>query len=122
MTKLLFSLDKSMDKYIEKKELIMHSYIGYSLEQDSWDDGPKESYKKYCKTCTKHGFMVEHDNFSHDSVYCDRCSEMLHLGAVRNKNQKTWVETGKGNFCLKCFCNETNYGESLRDDDTWGLE
>lgn len=107
------------------KEPIIHSHIEPNLEYGSWEDGPLESYRKYCKTCKQHGWMEKHDNFSHDSIYCDSCNEMVHLGALRNKNQMTWVETGNGNFCMQCFCDKTNYGESLRNDDElelWALK
>jgi hypothetical protein len=35
-------------------------------------------------------------------VVCDRCEASLHMS--NNECMQTWVETGIGNFCLKCFC------------------
>lgn len=34
-------------------------------------------------------------------VRCDRCESLLHLPS--NSCMRTWVETGRGNFCLRCF-------------------
>ena len=34
-------------------------------------------------------------------VRCDRCGSLLHLWS--NRCMRTWVETGNGNFCLRCF-------------------
>jgi hypothetical protein len=34
-------------------------------------------------------------------VRCDRCESLLHLPT--NNCMRTWVETGHGNFCLRCF-------------------
>jgi hypothetical protein len=34
-------------------------------------------------------------------VRCDRCESLLHLPS--NRCMRTWVETGDGNFCLRCF-------------------
>lgn len=34
-------------------------------------------------------------------VHCDRCEALLHLSS--NSCMRTWVETGRGNFCLRCF-------------------
>ena len=34
-------------------------------------------------------------------VRCDRCESLLHLPS--NSCMRTWVETGVGNFCLRCF-------------------
>lgn len=36
-----------------------------------------------------------------DSLYCNRCGEMLH--ASNNECMQPWMETGKGNYCLYCF-------------------
>lgn len=37
------------------------------------------------------------------AVGCDNvsCSELLH--ASNNENMRGWVETGRGNYCLRCF-------------------
>jgi hypothetical protein len=34
-------------------------------------------------------------------VSCDRCDTPLHLQS--NSCMRTWVESGRGNFCLRCF-------------------
>jgi hypothetical protein len=34
-------------------------------------------------------------------VRCDRCGSLLHLPS--NRCMRTWVETGQGNFCMRCF-------------------
>ena len=34
-------------------------------------------------------------------VRCDRCESLLHLPS--NSCMRTWVETGHGNFCVRCF-------------------
>ena len=34
-------------------------------------------------------------------VRCDRCESLLHLPS--NSCMRTWVETGQGNFCVRCF-------------------
>jgi hypothetical protein len=34
-------------------------------------------------------------------VYCTSCKAMLH--ASNNECMQTWVETGRGDFCVKCF-------------------
>jgi hypothetical protein len=34
-------------------------------------------------------------------VHCDRCESLLHLQS--NSCMRTWIETGRGNFCLRCF-------------------
>jgi hypothetical protein len=35
------------------------------------------------------------------SVYCTACKDMVH--ASNNECMTTWVETGKGGYCLACF-------------------
>jgi hypothetical protein len=34
-------------------------------------------------------------------VRCDSCDSVVHLQS--NSCMRTWVETGSGNFCLRCF-------------------
>jgi hypothetical protein len=34
-------------------------------------------------------------------VYCDRCETLLHMQT--NSCMRTWIETGQGNFCVRCF-------------------
>lgn len=35
------------------------------------------------------------------NIHCNKCNEMVH--ACNNECMQTWVEAGKGNFCLACF-------------------
>lgn len=51
---------------------------------------------------------------AYESVNCAACCESLH--AANNECMQTWVESGRGNFCLACFAVD---GEVL--DDTSGL-
>lgn len=34
-------------------------------------------------------------------IFCEHCSVMLH--AYNNECMQTWVESGLGNMCFKCF-------------------
>lgn len=50
----------------------------------------------------------------HDKeVYCASCKEMLHF--YINECMQTWIETGEGNYCVKCFFKEDRsvLGENL---------
>lgn len=38
---------------------------------------------------------------SHKCVLCSTCGGMLH--ASNNECMQTWIETGNGNFCVRCF-------------------
>jgi hypothetical protein len=49
-------------------------------------------------------------------VYCASCKAMLH--ASNNECMQTWVETGRGNFCVKCFAKISDV-DAL--DDEYGL-
>lgn len=50
-------------------------------------------------------------------VLCSSCGEMLH--ASNNECMQTWVETGKGDFCIPCFSKIADV-QSL--DDEYGLK
>ena len=50
------------------------------------------------------------------TVYCNDCQIMVHAG--NNECMTTWVETGKGAYCIDCFAEAT---DGVVDDD-WGLE
>jgi hypothetical protein len=54
---------------------------------------------------------------AYTSISCQQCGGLLH--AFNNECMQTWVETGKGNFCLSCFVKlyEADEGEDAR----WGL-
>jgi hypothetical protein len=34
-------------------------------------------------------------------VYCDRCDTLLHVQT--NSCMRTWIESGRGNYCMRCF-------------------
>lgn len=34
-------------------------------------------------------------------VYCDRCETLLHIQT--NSCMRTWIESGRGNHCVRCF-------------------
>ncbi len=34
-------------------------------------------------------------------VFCDKCKESLH--ASNNECMQTWIESGAGNHCMRCF-------------------
>jgi hypothetical protein len=34
-------------------------------------------------------------------VYCDRCETLLHMQT--NSCMRTWIESGRGNYCVRCF-------------------
>lgn len=34
-------------------------------------------------------------------VYCDRCETLLHMQT--NSCMRTWIESGRGNHCVRCF-------------------
>ncbi len=52
-----------------------------------------------------------------EQVYCRRCRALVH--AFNNECMQTWVETGKGPYCLACFAAEG--GEVLEERDGWAL-
>jgi len=60
--------------------------------------------------------LSENDNNAYKCVYCNICSEMLHCS--NNECMQTWIETGEGNFCFKCFSKENR--EVL--NDTLGIK
>jgi len=40
---------------------------------------------------------------SEKQVHCKKCKVLVH--AFNNECMQTWIETGSGNYCLKCFAN-----------------
>ena len=38
---------------------------------------------------------------AHTRVYCDRCETLLHMQT--NSCLRTWIESGRGNHCVRCF-------------------
>lgn len=45
--------------------------------------------------------LPEGHYLAYETVDCKTCHVMLH--ADNNECMQTWIETGKGNYCLKCF-------------------
>jgi hypothetical protein len=45
--------------------------------------------------------LPEGHPLAHERVRCDRCETLLHIQS--NSCARTWVECGRGNFCLHCF-------------------
>jgi hypothetical protein len=43
---------------------------------------------------------------AYKTVDCDKCDVMVH--ASNNECMQTWVESGKGNYCLACFVSLTD--------------
>ena len=50
-------------------------------------------------------------------VNCVTCDKMVHAG--NNECMSTWVETGKGEFCIRCFAGIQDV-EALEDE--YGLQ
>ena len=46
------------------------------------------------------GLPAEHP-LAHARVYCDRCQTLLHMQT--NSCMRTWIESGRGNHCVRCF-------------------
>lgn len=57
--------------------------------------------------------LPDDHRLARESIFCEKCGDMLH--AFNNECMQTWVETGRGNFCLKCFA--ATRGEVLEDCD-----
>ena len=49
-------------------------------------------------------------------VHCAGCGALLH--AANNECMQTWIETGRGNYCVPCFA-KIEEVEAL--DPEWGL-
>jgi hypothetical protein len=74
------------------------------------------------------GALAPDHRLAHARVYCDRCEALLHLQS--NSCLRTWIESGRGNYCVRCFIvaagglapDETRLGgvDSLSSD--FGLE
>lgn len=54
--------------------------------------------------------------YEYSAHYCTRCETMLH-SEPPNECMQTWVETGKGSYCLPCFVIAA--GRVLESD--WGI-
>jgi hypothetical protein len=57
---------------------------------------------------------------AYSGVACRTCLALLH--AANNECMQTWVETGRGTYCLACFVCEVGGLECTKVlDDEWGL-
>lgn len=54
---------------------------------------------------------------ANESLYCEKCDAMIH--AFNNECMTTWVESGKGSYCISCFVEEYNKRDN---DEEWGLK
>ena len=45
--------------------------------------------------------LAETHPLAYARVHCDRCNTLLHLQS--NSCMRTWLETGRGNYCVRCF-------------------
>lgn len=50
--------------------------------------------------------LPEDHLYAYSTLYCRSCLEMVH--ACNNECMQTWVETGKGPYCLRCFADHTD--------------
>lgn len=62
-------------------------------------------------------FLEDDHPLAHEYVTCKDCKDPLHVG---NESMGTWVETGRGNFCVSCFAKSVEEEHLVLDDD-WGL-
>lgn len=46
------------------------------------------------------GLPVDHP-LAYRRVYCERCNTLLHMQT--NSCMRTWIESGRGNYCMRCF-------------------
>ena len=73
-----------------------------------------------CKTPKLHSHIEDGlpngHPLAYECVYCTMCGEMLHAG--NNECMQTWVETGRGNFCIPCFAQIPDVSAL---DDEYGL-
>ena len=46
------------------------------------------------------GLALDHP-LARERIYCDRCESLIH--AQTNSCMRTWIESGRGNFCVRCF-------------------
>jgi len=60
-----------------------------------------------------------------EKIYCQTCVIQVYDGVYR-ENDTTWVETGNGNYCLKCFYEcvlERNLSDRPKKEiDIFGLD
>ena len=68
------------------------------------------------------GGLDEKHPLAYSCVSCKRCKDTVHT--YSNKCMTSWVETGKGNFCFKCFMillKQENSIEAMSEEDGWEL-
>lgn len=58
------------------------------------------------------GRLPDSHPLARSRVSCERCESIVHLAG--NSCVRTWIETGRGNFCLPCFA--VVAGGAPRDD------
>lgn len=46
-------------------------------------------------------FLPNDHKLAWECLHCSKCSCLIHAGY--NEVMSTWIETGKGNYCIKCF-------------------
>ena len=51
--------------------------------------------------------LPDNHPLDNEEVFCKDCNEMLH--AANDECMRTWVETGFGNYCIKCFKKQSKY-------------
>jgi hypothetical protein len=51
--------------------------------------------------CDYDACLPKRHSLARKRVRCDRCDSLVHLPS--NSCLRTWVESGRGNFCLRCF-------------------
>ena len=51
-------------------------------------------------------------------THCAKCGDLVHAG--NNMVMQTWIETGKGCFCVACF-NFLHIHEAMHLREDWGL-
>ena len=56
--------------------------------------------------------LADEHPLAYDHVECVVCKELVH--AANNECMQTWVESGSGNYCLKCFA---DHGTVLEDGE-----
>lgn len=61
--------------------------------------------------------LLDEHYLAYTHVLCHGCGGLLHAG--NNECMQTWVETGKGNFCLPCFA---RLQDASALDDDFGLQ
>ena len=67
--------------------------------------------------------LPNNHKWAQEQLYCKICIVTIHAG--NNECMQTWVETGNGNYCLKCWVKELQMEEQWEYNvlsGKWGLE